>query len=228
MIISHKYKFIFIKTIKTAGTSIEVFLSPHCGENDVFTPIYPHIDPHVARNYKGFFNPLPQLVSARGRRAGRIFKEFIKRRRFYGHMPARVVRDRIPSRIWNDYFKFCVERNPWDKTLSNYHMRNYRSGGKLTLEQYFAEGRSCRNYKRYTDNQGRLMIDRVVKYENLTDGLGEIFTALGIPFDGSLGTRAKSEYRSDRRPYREVLSDAQMERVARQYAQEISMHGYEP
>ncbi len=228
MIISHKYKFIFIKTVKTAGTSIEVFLSPHCGDDDVLTPIYPNVAPHVARNYKGVFNPFPQLLSGRGRRAGRIFKELLQRRRFYGHMSAHVIRDRVPSQIWNDYFKFCVERNPWDKTLSNYHMRNYRSGGKLTLEQYFSKGRSCRNFKRYTDNKGRLLVDRVVKYENLADGLGEIFADLGIPFDGSLGTRAKSEYRSDRRPYREVLSDAQMEIIAKDYVQEIRMHGYEP
>lgn len=228
MIISHKYKFIFIKTVKTAGTSIEVFLSPHCDEHDVFTPVYPHIDPHVARNYKGFFNPFPQLVSDRGRCAGRIIRELIKRKRFYNHIPARVVRDRVSSRIWNDYFKFCVERNPWDKTLSHYHMKNYRSGGRLTLEQYFAKGRFCKNYKRYTDNKGRLLVDQVVKYENLADSLGEIFSDLGIPFDGSLGARAKSEYRSDRRPYREVLSEAQMEIIANEYAQEISMHGYQP
>ena len=39
MIISHKYKFIFLKTKKTAGTSIEISLSRYCGNNDIITPI---------------------------------------------------------------------------------------------------------------------------------------------------------------------------------------------
>ena len=39
MIISHKYKFIFIKTRKTAGTSMEIYLSQYCDDNDIVTPI---------------------------------------------------------------------------------------------------------------------------------------------------------------------------------------------
>ncbi|NEQ36330.1 MAG: hypothetical protein F6K40_08560 [Okeania sp. SIO3I5] len=39
MIISHKYKFIFLKTIRTAGTSVEIYLSRFCGDNEVITPI---------------------------------------------------------------------------------------------------------------------------------------------------------------------------------------------
>ncbi|WP_293150922.1 hypothetical protein [Okeania sp. SIO2C9] len=39
MIISYRYKFIFLKTKKTAGTSVEISLSRFCGDDDVITPI---------------------------------------------------------------------------------------------------------------------------------------------------------------------------------------------
>ena len=41
MIISHKHKFIFVKTRKTAGTSIEIGLSKFCGPEDIITPLAP-------------------------------------------------------------------------------------------------------------------------------------------------------------------------------------------
>ena len=37
MIISHRYKFIFIKTHKTAGSSMEMALGPLCGPDDIIT-----------------------------------------------------------------------------------------------------------------------------------------------------------------------------------------------
>ena len=40
MIISHKHKFIFFKTRKTAGSSIQVALGEHCGDNDIITGQY--------------------------------------------------------------------------------------------------------------------------------------------------------------------------------------------
>ena len=39
MILSHKHKFIFLKTKKTASTSLEIALSKICGKDDIVTPV---------------------------------------------------------------------------------------------------------------------------------------------------------------------------------------------
>lgn len=201
MIISHKYRFIFVKTLKTAGTSIEVFLSEHCGPDDVLTPILPHVEPHRPRNHEGFFN----------------------------HMPAAAIRERVGPDVWRGYFKFCVERNPWDKTLSYYHMQNAREGGGLTLGDCLARNDFPINYPKYTDpsDSGRVVVDRVLRYERLAEDLAEVFGMLGIPFDGSLGVNAKSEYRTDRRPYRDVLTRKQAQLIGRVFEVERRLFGYE-
>ncbi len=226
MIVSHEFKFIFVKTLKTAGTSIEVFLSQHCGESDVVTPIWPHVEPHHARNYRGIWNPIPEIIQNSGRGIRRTVKNLMQKQKFYNHIPASIAKQRIPKKCWNSYFKFCVERNPWDKTLSHYHMLNDRAGGGISLSDYIDEGEFCINFSKYTDSKGRLMVDKVVKYESLTDELGVVFQELGIPFNGSLGVRAKSEHRKDRRPYQDVFSNRQRDIIARAFAREIQMHGY--
>jgi hypothetical protein len=201
VIISHKYRFIFVKTLKTAGTSIEVFLSRHCGPDDVITPILPHVEPHRPRNHDGFFN----------------------------HMPAAVIRDRVGPDVWRTYFKFCVERNPWDKTLSYYHMTNSHEGGGLSFEQYLRRNDFPLNHPKYTesDEPGQIIVDRVLRYERLTDELREAFGQVGIPFEGCLGVNAKSEYRTDRRPYREVYTRSQAALVGQVFTVERALHGYE-
>ena len=113
MIISHKYKFIFIKTLKTAGTSIEMYLSPHCGEEDIVTTIDSDPEGHKPRNHRDLFS---------------------------SHIQAKDVRLLLSRRMWKNYFKFCVERNPWDKTLSQYYWRKNTGDENLSLDDYFEQG----------------------------------------------------------------------------------------
>ena len=51
MILSKKYKFIFIKSKKVAGTSVEVLLSNHLCDDDIVTPV----------STLGFFNDIRRV-----------------------------------------------------------------------------------------------------------------------------------------------------------------------
>jgi hypothetical protein len=205
VIISHKYQFIFFKTFKTAGTSIETYLSDHCGPDDVLTPFGVPVEPHRPRNHLGFFN----------------------------HMSAEIIRGKIEADIWNGYFKFCVTRNSWDKAVSHYFMmRNSPKHQRenlpaLTLDEYLASDMTCHNLPIYTDHSnGTILADKILHYENLDHDLQITFNQLGIAFSGSLAVRAKSEFRSDQRHYRDVLTTRQANRIAEIYADEIKQHGY--
>jgi len=212
--------------MKTAGTSVEVYLSQYCGEDDVVTPIEPHVDPHIARNYRGLWNPVPEIMEKKAKGIRRDLRNFFKLRKFYNHIPAWSVQKRVPSHIWDGYYKFCIERNPWDKTLSDYHMFKDRSSGKLSLDDYLDNDVFCLNYPKYTDLNGNLIVDKVIRYENLMSELSEIFERVNVPFSGSLGVKAKSEHRVDSTPYNKVFSEKQRQLITEAFSKEIEMHGY--
>ena len=141
-------------------------------------------------------------------------------------MPAREIKDLIGDETWRQYYKFCVERNPWDKTLSHYSMLNFRAEGKLSLDEYFENGRFCSNFGAYTDTSGELLVDKILRYEDLSMELAEVFGSLAVPFNGDLRVRAKGDYRMDRRHYSEVLSTEQAETIAKVFQREIELLGY--
>lgn len=226
MIVSHRYRFIFVKTRKTAGTSLEVILSQLCGEEDVVTPVDPPEAGHRPRNHRGRFDPLPELRLGYG--FGVTLRDLLDARRFWNHMPASRIRARLPPAVWRDYFTFTIERNPWDKTLSHFAMRRARSPGGLDFDDYLAQGDLCFNHPAYTEPHDpmRVMVDRVLRYETLDEELSDVLGRLGVPFQAPLGVGAKGGYRSDRRPYQDVYTPAQREIVEHAFRPEIALHGY--
>ena len=198
MILSHKYQFIFIRTTRTAGTSIEMLLGRHCGDDDILTPINPHVEPHRARNHEGF----------------------------YSRMPAHEVCEKVGAETFGNYFTFCFERNPYDKTVSHYYALKDAGSTPPTLDDYFMAGNFCIDREKYLPpGGGDIMVDRVCLYESLEADLGEVFAQLGIPADPSTLVRAESRFR-DERDYTNVLHPRHIGLVNSLFAYEFAQFGY--
>jgi Sulfotransferase family len=231
MVLSHKYKFIFIKTRKTAGSSIQIYLSRFCGERDILSPIDRPEQPYTPRNFRGIYNPLPELLSRKSLpKVLKTLGRFFTLKKFQSHIKACDVRRRIPREIWDSYFKFSIDRNPWDKALSHYHFvrQRYRKYDEnISFEKYLEVADLPYNYTKYTDESGKIIVDRVLKYENLNEELSDVFGMLGVPFDGSLGATEKSHYRQDRRPYKEIYTPDWRYAIERLFSREIELLGYE-
>ncbi len=76
----------------------------------------------------------------------------------------------------------------------------------------------------YTLN-GKLVVNRLCRYENIQTEVNRIFEELNLPGVPKL-PEAKRQFRSDRRHYRDVLNDEQAARIASIFKREIELSGY--
>lgn len=224
MLISHKYGFIFIKTEKTAGTSVEIALSKYLGSDDIITPLTKQ-DEMIRRG-----------VGGRGPQNYRIslwkhtFKDCVRflatgrRRNYQNHVSATFIKRQIGEYIWDKYFKFCYERNPWDRAISLYWQ--YPENQEYTLSEFIHKKRSYARlgYDLYTID-GKIVVDKVFLYEELVESMIFLKNLLGLPEIPQL-PKAKSAHRIDKRPYRQVLSSFDREKISELYGREIKEFGY--
>ncbi len=245
MIISHRHKFIYLKARKVAGTSVEVALAQHCGDEDIVTSV-------------GAFNPNwdEEEYSHPG-----------KKWQGYGrHLPLIPVRRRLGQKLWDTYFKFAVTRNPWDLVVSQYHWatrsgygdayeravrrslkrfwtyplkvrKNFRilgtSLGRTLLQMdmltfdFFARY-MLRYYEPndsfYFDRSGSVGLDFLIRYENLQDDYASVCERIGLPLSELPSLKTKS--RPKRRHYSTYYDDRTRELVAKMYHRHIEHFGY--
>jgi hypothetical protein len=228
LIVSHKYKLIFIHTSKTAGTSIDIALSKFCGEGDIVTTMLP--EDEEIRTKLGYCGPQNDIIPRSNYDLSAWYKLIIKRKtpKFRGHISAKKTRGYLGKEIWNSYFKFCVVRNPWDRMISYYYWRNNREPGK-TFEEFLNSKRPLKLKRDGIDLytiDGEIAVDMVCRFESLEEDLEKVRIRCGLPEKIAL-PNAKGSHRKDRRGYREILNKEQAEKIRELSSKEIALFGYE-
>ncbi|HXG79734.1 MAG TPA: sulfotransferase family 2 domain-containing protein [Methyloceanibacter sp.] len=227
MIISHAHKFIFLKTKKTAGTSIELALSSLCGPDDIITPLAAADEAlrsggRGAQNWRlhGWWGS-PRPFWKR-----RFFKTNAEDYGFYNHIPAERAKALIDRKIWRSYFKFAFDRNPWDRQVSWYHHHFRKKSAPPSFADFIRSDKRARidNYDIYAIG-GDVAVDFVGRYETLAADLKQALAEVGLTFEGEL-PRAKGGFRRDSRPYREYYDEDTRAIVGDWYEREIKLLGY--
>lgn len=232
MIISHAHRFIFLKTQKCAGTSIELALSTICGPQDVISLLSEDEEEYrrqIGGHQQNDSIPLAlQPVSMRViRHFG--FRKFSSAGRFYSHMPAVEIRRFMDPQLFDSYRKVTVVRNPWDREVSRYYGRYRDSKKPASFEHYIRWPRykpDRKTFRLYSiDN--KIVADTVMRYENLQTDFEAFVRSLGIEHPVEL-PRAKGKFRpQSERNYRNLYTPETAAIVARRYAREISAFGYQ-
>jgi hypothetical protein len=232
MIISHTHKFIFIKSFKTAGTSVEAALSNYCSGSDIVTPLndYRHNRDengkfiHKSMNAEEYIQlDLPNLQ----------------------HVEALTIKDRVSPEVWNTYFKVSIARNPWDRAVSYFfwEMRNdpalkpqkkfYHYLGvpfneldqlRQLFSTYIRNATWPNNDCFYTiDDQ--LCTDFVIRYETLPEDYSKVCEKLGLP--ASTLPRLKGGIRKQRYHYSDYYNEESIAIVSERHKNDIRLFGYE-
>lgn len=229
MIISHRYKFIFIKTHKTAGSSMEMALASMCGANDIVTPMESNWGTGIPRNFHDG-RPL-----ARAYFRHKILRKCINRNSpmlgpwYYEHMAATRVRKLIGEEIWQSYHKFCFERNPWAKVVS-YH--NWKRHGQGRIVPEFREWVMQKTHRLpldarlYFDGEQCLM-DEVIDYSDFKSGFARVCEKLGLPYDGNMPREKTGVHQQQGMHYRDYYDEETQARVAECFRREIQMMDYQ-
>jgi hypothetical protein len=228
MILSHKYKFIFIKTNKTAGTSIEIAFSKICGDKDIITPITKEDEKKRRElNYKTKQNYLASISEYNFVDILKLIFLFKKKKRFYNHISAQEIKDRVEKNIWENYYKFTVERNPWDRVTSLYYWR-FKNRAKPPFKEFIeSEIPSIlkqRGIQLYTID-GKIVVDRICKFEQLEEDIEKIRQDLGINEDLEL-PKAKGKTRKTGVTYQDLFNEETKNIIYRKFKEEIEYLGY--
>jgi hypothetical protein len=215
MLLSLKYRFLFVHIAKTGGTSVRDSLG-----------WYKWTDPYR----------LPQFLCSKisGWAGHRIGAKFPR------HAKAIAAQEMLPRDVYEQLFKFAFVRNPWDLQVSSYHhIRRERPDLMTDIPdfatflrwkfdperppQYHADMSTVVQSDYLIDLHGRVIVDYVGRYEHLAEDFRTACRKIGI----RAPQLAHSRRAPDRsRDYRTYFDDASAELIAGHYRPDCERFGY--
>jgi len=224
MIISHKHKFIFVKTAKTGGSSIEKILDDCLSSRDIASgTVYKDSDeatPTRQINWRSIGYP-QDLGGDSHASASHIYKTF-----FDGQRP-------------KDYFVFTVERNSYDKAVSHWwwhtqtkRIMKHKPVVEISLDDHLQKFASTQKnnhpscWPKYTIGDD-LCVDMIYQYESMLDMFSDLSQRFDIEIDKNKvkNTRLKDSNKPFSN-YREPYTEKAKELVKEIFQKEIDHFGY--
>ncbi|MEZ5778332.1 MAG: sulfotransferase family 2 domain-containing protein [Paracoccaceae bacterium] len=218
MLLSTSHEFIFIHIPKTAGSSITNLLEPYC------------------------VRPKRTLWRSLSRRLP--FREAVGQAHFRVHERAEKIRSKLPDGIYGRFTTFAVVRNPYDHAVSHYeYMKQYRSAKiaarfeHVSFEDYLRlrarpRGLLERQFVNLpdqsffvTDSAGKLIVDRILRFESLADDLRRLQDDLRLD-PVSIPHENKTRARSEQAPTASYFTDETRALLLKVYERDFELFGY--
>ena len=224
MLISHRYRFIYTKTAKTGGTSVESFFERFCLPDGEWTQQHERDEIETTAGVIGYRGSNIEAANPR----------------WWNHMPAGQIKRLAGETVWESYFKFCVIRDPYEKCISAYDhfvIRNrvpldvseFENESGLTADQIrflaYISQKMEKDRDRYCID-GSFCLDDVIRYENLEADIQRICRVLELPCDLTYLPRFKADVRRDTSTAALLYSQKALDVVESAFAYEISEFGY--
>lgn len=231
---------------------MEILLSAFLDSNDIITPTNFHDEftrleyNATPRNFTGT-KPIEPITAELLKKIpnSQAFNDFLNNNeqkywRFYDHMAANVVRNRVPPIVWDNYYKISMTRHPYEVIVSGayfYLGKRVLAGETIShsellsvidqiLDDPTISSYTVPNYGIYSiDN--KIVASHMIRHERLEEDTHALLAKLNLKTDLPI-PRLKTQFRQDKRPAHEILSDEQKRRIYDINRFEFEAFGYQP
>lgn len=205
MIISFRHQFIFIAIAKTATHAFRNALRPHLAANDWEQCVL----------FEKKYFPVEALAEIG-----------------HGHLSLQQVKPFILPPMFENYFKFCTVRNPYDRFVSfcrfiNRDNRLMQTDLLGTMKKIISDRKNHRRilfrpqFEFVTDKDENLLVDYVCRFENLQSDFDKVCEKLNFP-----KTNLKKTNSTDSINYQSFYDEELTAMVREFYLKDFEIFGY--